>query len=205
MTVYDKIAKEFSDSRHYKWPWITDFIEKHTLNTQPTQNTVLDIGCGNGRNIEYYSSIKNKIIGIDNSIEFINICKTKSLEVYLSDMNSLKFKNESIDFILSIASFHHLTNEDDRIKSINEMYRVIKKGGLILLSVWSKNQPSKTKRTLDNYGDTIVPWKSKDGKIYDRYYYIFKIDELVNLIESSGFKILEKKWDCGNEIFIIQK
>ena len=205
MSVYDKIAKEFSDTRHYKWPLVSDFINRFTLKTEIAKNNILDIGCGNGRNIEYYSSNKNKIIGLDNSIEFVKLCKSKNLEVYFGSMTNLIFSDKEFDFILSIASFHHLNNIIDRKKTLSEIYRVLKPNGIVLMTVWSKNQPSKTKRIFDEYGDTIVPWKSKTNKVYKRYYYIFKLDELINLVEEANFKILEKKWDCGNEILIFQK
>ena len=73
-----------------------------------------------------------------------------------------------------------------------------------LISVWSKNQPEKTKRKFDNYGDNYVPW-NKDGEIYQRYYYIFRLEEIQTLFIDIGFQILEHKWDCGNEIFILKK
>ena len=38
-----------------------------------------------------------------------------------------------------------------------------------------------------------------------RFYYIFKIKELMDLFNKAGLTILEHKWDCGNEVFILQK
>lgn len=215
--TYNQIAKEFSSSRHYRWPWITQFFEDIvyskliSVNKQNNQKLkqkpirVLDIGCGNGRNIEAYIKDGLHIQGIDNSSEFVAICKNKNLDVSLGDMTDIRFQPNTFDFLISIASFHHLSNEDSRRLCLQEMTRVLKPNGQILLSVWSKNQPPKTKRIFENYGDVIVPWKLKNGIIIDRYYYIFKLEEIRQLFSNTGFKVLDYQWDCGNEVFILEK
>ena len=76
----------------------------------------------------------------------------------------------------------------------------------MLLSVWSINQPAKTKRKFNNYGDINVNWntnrKDIDGNfiIIPRYYYIFQLNEIKELL-STYFTIEKYYWDCGNEIF----
>jgi len=57
------------------------------------------------------------------------------------------------------------------------MKRLVKPGSNILLSVWSINQPKKTRRKFYKYGDNIVMWNNY-GTIYERYYYIFNLDEI---------------------------
>ena len=194
--VYDKIASEFSNTRANQWPFIDRFME-----TVPKGNKILDIGCGNGRNMCYPDY---EFSGVDISSEFVKICCDRGLDVKKGTMTELPFENNSFDVILSIASFHHLNNESNRNKALQEMKRVLQPGGIVLLYVWSKNQPRKTKRTFENYGDVLVPWKSNDGKIYNRYYYIFQIEEIKELIEKNGFVIQKHTWDYGNEIFVLK-
>ena len=79
------------------------------------------------------------------------------------------------------------------------MKRILTPNGKILLSVWSINQPKKTKRTFSQYGDTIVYWKH-----IPRYYYIFNVQEITKLLQDY-FIIENHIWDCGNEIFILTK
>jgi tRNA (uracil-5-)-methyltransferase TRM9 len=210
--VYNKIATEFKNSRHYSWEWITDFINTYVKNGSNSlecdgdnQTKVLDIGCGGGRNIKTYQTNKIKITGIDNSSEFIRLCREDKLDVTLSDMTAIPFPDEYFDNILSIASFHHLTNKTDRIKSLQEMARILKPNGTMIMSVWSKNQPEKTKRKFDDWGDTLVPWKNLKKEVFQRYYYIFKIDEITELFLENGFSIISYSWECGNEVFILKK
>ena len=185
---YNKISNEFKCTRVYTWLWTDNFIN----NLQSNCN-VLDIGSGTGRNLMY----KNvNIIGVDISIEQL---KNSEGENVNGDMTSLPFRIESFDNIVSIASFHHLSTEERRHFALYEMKRILKKGGKILLSVWSFIQPKKTRRQFEKHGDTIVKWRE-----IPRYYYIFEINELKTLI-CKYFTILNHSWDCGNEIFILIK
>lgn len=189
---YNNIAEKFSNKRLNNWCWIDSFI-----NSLPLNSTVLDIGCGNGRNMNY----KNfNFIGIDNCPNFISICKEKNKKVILSDMMNIPLKDQTADAILLIASFHHLSNVERRMNTLKEIKRLLKKNGKILLSIWSKNQNHNNKLKF-NYGDNYIPWKNSDGTVKSlRYYYIFKINEITDLL-SKFFKISNYYWIHGNEVF----
>ena len=195
--VYNSIANHFNNTRVNHWSWIDDYVSKLKKNSK-----ILDLGCGNGRNMSY---LNYNFTGIDSCKEFIKICEKKGYEVIEADMCELPFVSNSFDNILSIASFHHLSTNDRRICALKEMWRVLKPGGTILLSVWSINQPEKTRRTFNDYGDTIVKWSNLDEKVFERYYYIFEISELIMLFNNAKFKVNKYYWDCGNEIFILEK
>ena len=194
--VYEEISNHFSNTRHYKWPWITSFIE-----SLPKQSLIYDICCGNGRNMNYSDY---NFIGIDNCEGFVDICNKKGLNCINGDMCYLPFKNNSCEALINIAGFHHLDTVERRIIALKEAKRVCKDNGKILISVWSKNQPEKTKRQFEKYGDNLVDY-NKNGKVFKRYYYIFKIDEIKNLFNDTGLKIIQHNWNCGNEIFILSK
>ena len=164
--IYEYIASEFDVTRAYKWSWITNFI-----NSLPKNSLIYDIGCGSGRNMDYANY---RFIGFDNCQSFIEVCKNKGFNAYYSEITDIKIRDNSADAIICIATFHHLSSYENRIKALQELKRIIKDCGKILLSVWSKEQPKKTRITFDNCGDNIVYWKNK----YPRYYYIFQLDEL---------------------------
>lgn len=202
--VYNIIAPHFDNTRHYKWLWISEFMD-----TLPNNSLIYDIGCGNGRNMDYKN---HRFKGIDNCENFVSICQKKGLDVQQGDMTNLPFDNNSTDHLINIAAFHHLSTCERRVKALQEFKRVLKPGGKILLSIWSKFQPEKTKRSFEKYGDNYVPWKEPNSKsnsdcseIQMRYYYIFRLNELLNLISESGLNLIETKWNCGNEILILQK
>lgn len=191
--VYEVIAKHFSVTRVYTWGWITSFIEKLQSNS-----TIYDIGCGNGRNMNFPNQ---NFIGIDNCSNFLDICKRNGKNVINSNMTKIDLPDNSADAIICIAAFHHLSTIENRIKALNEMYRLIKPNKKILLSVWSINQPKKTRVTFNKYGNSIVKWNN----IYERYYYIFNNNEIKQLFKIANLKLLQHNYDCGNEIFILTK
>lgn len=196
---YDIIAKYFSVTRVFTWKWTDNFINKLSDNS-----LILDIGCGNGRNTLYKN---HTIFGMDLSIEQLKmksqINKKNDIQ---ANMLNIPFKNNLFDSIICIASFHHLKTTDEREKCLKEIKRILKPNGKILLSVWSFYQPKKTKRNFNNYGDNIVNWNTNKKDINNnfiiipRYYYIFKFDEIKNLLEKY-FTIEKHYWDTGNEIF----
>lgn len=204
---YDKIAKYFANTRVFTWLWTDNFI-----NSLEKNSLILDIGSGNGRNTKYSN---HAIFGLDISLEQLkmgsngsngsNVSNGSNLSIQ-GNMTTLPFKSNSFDAILSIASFHHLSTIEERHNCLQEMKRILVSNGKMLLSVWSINQPAKTKRKFDKYGDINVNWntnrKDPDGNfiIIPRYYYIFQLNEIKELL-STYFTIQKYYWDCGNEIF----
>lgn len=170
--VYDQIAYHFSDTRFCVWNMVKDFLAgKENLKG-------LDIGCGNGKNMLF----PDKMFGLENCEKFVQICRKKKLNVVLGDCCDLPFKDNSFDYTICIAVFHHLESAERRRKAIQEMKRVVKPGGECLVSVWSfENQEPKRNFTI---GDNLVPWlRSSDKKLFNRYYHIFTKEMIMSYIE----------------------
>ena len=194
--VYEQIAHHFDNTRTYTWSWISEFIM-----SLPKNSNICDVGCGNGRNMMFKDY---NFTGVDNCDAFIEICKLKKLEVLKGNMTKLPFKNSQFDAVICIAAFHHLYSLTNRIQCLLELKRIIKDYGKILLSVWSKKQPEKTRRVFNNHGHNFVKW-NKFGKEYERYYYIFQDSELKSLFRQCGLIVISSKYDCGNEIYTLTK
>ena len=122
--VYNKIAVEFDVTRVRIWGSVKKFVDEIIINS-----INLDNGCGNGKNMLYRSELTFK--GVDISKEQVNICQKKGLDVIESTMTSLPFQDDLFNNIICIASYHHLDNDDDRKKSLDEMYRCLKPNGKI--------------------------------------------------------------------------
>ena len=77
-------------------------------------NTILDVGCGNGRDSIFFSS-KYKVTGIDHSIKLEN----KTNFEFVSK-NFIDFNKKNFDIIYSRFTFHSITdNEQEKfIKSV---------------------------------------------------------------------------------------
>lgn len=210
--AYSQIASMFSDTRPKPWEWINNFYIK--VATYKPNALVLDHGCGGGRNMVNVldSSGENYLtnftfIGIDNCPEFIKIARMSGYNATQSDMCALPFNNDMFDSVVSVASFHHLATIERRLMALNELYRVMKSGAMGCMSVWSINQPIKSKNYGKfKYGDNLVSWSDKKKNIIcERYYYIFELQELYELFEKCSLIITEHEWEYGNEIIYFQK
>ena len=72
---YDKIAEEFSRTRERPWPEIKFLIDKYII----AGERILDLGCGNGRLLEFFKDKKVDYIGTDFSEKLIEIAKKRCL------------------------------------------------------------------------------------------------------------------------------
>jgi ubiquinone/menaquinone biosynthesis C-methylase UbiE len=196
--TYNSIATNFDKTRYKVWRKVVEFLDIQLPNIK-----VLEVGCGNGKNMLYRNDLR--IYGIDISEEQVSICKAKKLNVQKSDMTSLPFNDAEFDAIICIATYHHLQTESERKQALNEMYRVLKSGGKALISVWAMEQDSNTKRKFTQ-SDEMVSWKYNNS-IYYRYYHIYKKDELEEEIRSlcPEFKIESVFYDLGNWFTTISK
>lgn len=208
---YNYIACDFSKTRqNLLWPEI-DYFMSHIKDGQ----TILDLGCGNGRLLNYLKNKEINYTGLDNSQELINNAKQlypKFCEkFFVADMFALPFEDESFDVIFCLASFHHLPSKTLRLQALSEMKRVLKKDGKVLMTnwyVWQKLfwQNFFTNFTLKNkWNDFFIPWKST-LKVINRYYHGFTGAELIDLFKMSGFKIIEHvKFKKRNWLSVLKK
>ena len=201
--VYNNISNEFDHSRFSVWSGVRNFLD--TL--QPNSLNA-DIGCGNGKNMLYRKDIKFE--GYDISDEFIKICQNKDLYVKEGNILNLDILDNYYDNCISIAVIHHLKTVEDRLKAISELLRITKSGGRILIFVWAMEQPEDSKRKFTK-SDELVPFKTLDGKIFERFYHIYKESELENEINLTkkiyniNFEIKSIFWEFGNWCAILKK
>jgi SAM-dependent methyltransferase len=195
--VYNKIAEEFSDTRYRPWSCVEDFLGK----VEP-QKKIGDIGCGNGKNMLYRKDCDN--YGCDFSENLVKICNNRGLNVKYGDVLNIPFSENSFDYTICIAVIHHLSTTEKRKKSIDELIRVTKKGGKILVLVWALEQPEESRRKFSKQ-ENLVDWKDKKGNLLgERYYYVFKKDELESLIDQN-VKIEKSFYELGNWGIILEK
>ena len=96
------------------------------------------------------------------------------LKVMKMDALGLSFEKETFDFIFCLSSLEHFGGKKDKLRSLREMNRVLKPGGVVALT---------TELILNRLG-----WR--------RDY--FKIKDLIELIHESGF-FLNEPLDLGIE------
>ena len=193
--VYNTIASEFDTTRYRPWSCVEGFLDNI-----PKGSVIGDIGCGNGKNMMYKKDCLN--YGCDFSESLVNICLQKNLNVVFGYILNIPYKTDSFDYTICIAVIHHLSTVKKRKKAIEELERVTKQRGKILLLVWAFEQEKDSRRKFITQ-ENFVDWRDKQQNLLGkRYYYVFQKNELESLIDEK--KIEKSFYEKGNWGIIIK-
>jgi len=166
-----------------------------------SKGKILDLGSGSGRNLR---KIKDgEMYLVDFSKEMIKLAKEKAeqqnikAEFKVSDIKKLSYKDDFFNAAICISALHNIKGEKNRIKSIQELYRVLKPKAKAYIGAWN----IKSKRFKNKRPERLIGWTDK-GK---RYYYLHTEEEIHNHFKEAGFKIVEIKNSELMINFIVQK
>ncbi len=133
---WDKIYRKQGEVQFGILP--TVIIAKDIFKENNCKN-IMDLGCGTGRNSIYLAQQGFEVYATDISITGIEVTKSKAKELNLTniqykqqDMRSMEFENNNFDGILCVWTTGHGSLEDAR-KSVNEIYRVLKPNGVVVI------------------------------------------------------------------------
>jgi len=104
------------------------------------QGSAIDLGCGPGAYLEEFKHRGFDVYGIDISQEMLNVCKdrlgldtiTFQNNFTCGNIEETKFINNSFDVAACIGVFGLLLSDD---KTVVEINRILKPGGILLLAV----------------------------------------------------------------------
>jgi ubiquinone/menaquinone biosynthesis C-methylase UbiE len=142
---YSKAMKEYPIARisELKNLDLDRFIKKIDL-------TILDLGAGDGFLTNYLTEKfpQAKIYAVDNSKSMLsNTSKRGKITYITTESDNLPLKEDSIDLVISLASFHHINKKDETFK---EIQRILTEEGLFIIA----DVLDKTK--TQEFFDTIV-------------------------------------------------
>jgi len=100
----------------------------------PQQNfTILDAGCGTGKNMEYLQKY-GKVHGLDFSEEALQFCRKRGLKNLMQgEIEHLPYEDNTFDLVTCFGVLYHQGIKDD-FKAIQELQRVCKPGGFVLIT-----------------------------------------------------------------------
>ena len=104
---------------------------------------ILDIGVGGGRTTKYLTSISNEYIGIDYSSKMIEECKIAfpNQTFFLCDVRDMSmFGNDEFDLVMFSFNGIDYISQDDRIKGLKEIFRILRPGGYFVFSAHNIDQ-----------------------------------------------------------------
>jgi ubiquinone/menaquinone biosynthesis C-methylase UbiE len=161
-----------------KHPTLKEWINKEEevlaeIVTKERPKRVLDVGCGWGRHLE---TLLNEGVefaaGIDKEPSMILKAKdlykkygNNRILLKLEDAGDLSFDDGSFDMVICMTNTFGNMEDETREKAIEEMYRVLKKGGVLVLSVYQDTLDSKKLREKSYLDVGLRPYPTGDPKV----------------------------------------
>lgn len=188
--VWDAIAEKWAEFRTKPTEEVVNFLEGKG-------GRILDLGCGSGRHaicregLEFY--------GIDFSEELLKFARKKCyVEVKRGYAWEVPYNDGFFDLVVFARVLHCVEGAEKRRKSLEEVYRVLKKDGEALISAWGK-KGCKRMKTKEGF----IPWEVEGEKVM-RYTYVYDFEELKTELEEVGFEIV-KGWESGCSCFVVRR
>ena len=200
---YNSLAEEWD--RRYENPTIQyrRSVEFNIISKNIKRgNKALDLGCGTGRHTFFLLEKGCNVIGVDISPKMLEVLKRKaeerkySLSLFLTDCNNLPFKTESFDVVISI--YGPLTHLQNPANCIQEIMRVLKKGGKIVIGVENKWALLPLIRRVLKFewnkiiilfheGGKFTVFKKEDGQEVLIWLQYYSLKQLIKLFRNAGF------------------
>lgn len=146
------VDQQYTDNFGFEWSEIDGFAGKEVMShghlygrfLLPADfmhgKVVADIGCGNGRLGRLIVPDCERYIGIDSSESIVAfptyIDNFNSVTLVRASATDLPLENDSVDIAICWGVLHHI---DDPWRAVDELIRVTKPGGFILVFVYSPN------------------------------------------------------------------
>lgn len=111
------------------WQYCRNVLIKALAKRFKLQSPCLDIGCGDG--IEALK-VFSEVFVIDIDPEKVNNALEKGLNAFQGDAESLPFEDAKFNAVLMLDVLEHIENDT---KALDEVCRVLKPGGKLLVSV----------------------------------------------------------------------
>tara|TARA_B110000879_G_scaffold45202_1_gene63782 strand:+ start:1473 stop:2219 length:747 start_codon:yes stop_codon:yes gene_type:complete len=195
-----------------------DFIKNIISNLSLNSNeTVLDLGCGNGRHSISLSEHFKLVDGIDISSENITLAKKNKIEnlkFFISDMRNFDTKTKYGYIFNLFTSFGYFKKNEDNINVLKNCNNHLKKDGLLFIDFLNSEKIKITinglketinfdgiefnihKKIVDNY--VVKTIEIIDGDLtfnFQEKVQLFKIEDFKEMLGISGFELLSSFGD----------
>lgn len=173
-----------------------------------TKETVLDCGCGEGLYLMAMSGIfpDAAINGFDIDTSSMEVAKKHlekanpdrefsnrvNVDFKIGNICDMPYEDNYFDKICCSEVLEHV--EDDR-KALNELRRILKPGGKLVVTVPNHNYPFLWD-PINKIAETFFKTHIKDGffaGIWNMHLRLYDINEITGLVENAGFEIKDVK------------
>ena len=140
-------------------------------------NSMLDVGCGEGWILEMAKTRGWQVYGTEFSPKAIDICSKKGIKMYSGLLRAENIEEKEFDIIVSTETIEHINNPRGEI---NNFYQLLRQGGLLYIT--TPNFNSYLRRLFKDKYDIIE---------YPEHLSYYTKKTLNKLLKDSGFRKLK--------------
>jgi SAM-dependent methyltransferase len=131
---------------------------------------ILDLGCGPGRDVNFFKSLGHKPIGLDGSETFCSMARRNTgCRILQQKFLSLDLPAHAFDGIFANASLFHIPSQE-LPRVLKELHAALRPGGVL----FSSN-----------------PRGNEEGWSGQRYGHYMQLDDSKRFLESAGFNLID--------------
>jgi SAM-dependent methyltransferase len=201
---YDQFGDSFSATRQRLQPGVRKILE-----TIREDESVLDLGCGNGHFLRELHQCGHKaaLLGVDFSLPLLRDAEsTLGVEFREVDLTKLSaFSSQLLavsgqwSVVTMFATLHHIPSQAIRLDILKTVKTLLKPDGKFILSNWQFLNSEKLKARIQPWsrveisddevdeGDYLLDWRSGGEGL--RYAHQFSAEELLGLAEQVGMRV----------------
>ncbi len=203
---YDRFGDSFSATRQRLQPGV-----KKILDLIYENDSVLDLGCGNGNFLSELNSHGHKgaLIGLDFSLPLLrDAASTQGVEFREVDLTKLSAFSDQLlavhdpwSVVSMFATLHHIPSNEIRLDVLRAVKKLLKPDGKFYISNWQFLNSEKLKARIQPWsrigladedvdeGDYLLDWRSGGEGL--RYAHHFSAEELHGLAEEAELHVRE--------------
>ncbi|ROL58221.1 class I SAM-dependent methyltransferase [Bacteroidetes/Chlorobi group bacterium Naka2016] len=187
MEIFDLESQNYDSWYETKLGHFVDQIETQAvfdLLTPEENMKILDVGCGTGNYSIKLAKLNCIVTGIDISEEMLKIAKRKSEAEQLpinfvhGNIESMPFESNSFDAVISVAVLEFVNN---KAKAFEEIFRVVKPKGKIVVGFLNKESP---------WGELYLSDEFQKNTVF-KYAYLYTREEISKIHSEELVKIKE--------------
>ncbi|PCI36451.1 MAG: SAM-dependent methyltransferase [Elusimicrobia bacterium] len=148
---------------------------RHIPHTRPW--TLLDLGCGPGRDLKYFTASGHTAIGLEGCESFCSMARKYSgCEVLHRDFLDMKLPTGSFHGIFANASLFHVPKPEFH-RVLKDLHAALRNGGILF--------SSNPRGHGEDFSST-------------RYANLMELEDYQGLVEGAGFELVEHYYRPGN-------
>jgi SAM-dependent methyltransferase len=153
-TAYDHLAAETYDVRRFATPGGRALHDaewarlREALADLPPGSRVLEVGCGTGRLMVEALRAGHRVDGADASPDMLALCRARLAESWpeatltLAEAARLPAPDAAYDLVYAIRLLNQTGSPEYALRVVDEMLRVARPGGRVLVEVLSADRPA---------------------------------------------------------------